>query len=132
MTTSKNIRIAALLLRYSFAAFLLVIGGDKVLHTQFISDWEFYVGPLATHVFPFAPATVVKIQGCIELAYAAMLLFTPFVRTAMVLFIVSILCVIVDLYFLRINILILRDLMIIVAGIALILIWPEAKKLKKS
>jgi len=128
MSETKAARISASLLRWSFGVFLFLIGADKVSHTNLVAEWERFVGPLALAVFPFPPQGIVLAQGCIELALAILILFTPYVRLATALFIASILAVIVDLLFLGNIILILRDLLVIVAGAVLMLLHPRRQE----
>jgi len=118
----KNTRIARHILTYSLGALLLALGADKAFHLELVTDWEAYIGPISGTIFPFAAETVVRIQGCIELLIAVLLIFTSWKRTAIILFIVSTLCVIVDLASHRFFILIARDLMLIATSAALLVL----------
>lgn len=126
-------RLATRILTYSLGAFLLILGADKAFHLELITDWEAYLGPISSTVFPFAAETVVRLQGCIELFLAVLLLFTAKKRLAIILFIISTLCVIVDLASHRFFILIARDVLLLaVAGALLVLLSSPGLKGKGS
>lgn len=120
-----NARLAASIIRYTLAAVLLIIGADKVFHAELITDWEAYLGPVATTIFPFAPETIVRIQGSLELLIAALLAFTPFVRIAVSLFILATLAVAADIASFRYYILLPRDAVLIASAVALLLLSPR-------
>jgi hypothetical protein len=126
---NRNTRLATHILTYSFVAFLLAVGLDKALNLERLTDWELLVGPVSTTIFPFSAEVIVRIQGCIEVLLAALIVFSPWKRIALGLFIASTLLVILDLASHRFYILIVRDVFLIAATIALLLLRsPEGKK----
>jgi uncharacterized membrane protein len=125
----KNVRIATRILLYAVSAFLLVVGSDKAFHLEKITDWEAYVGPLAATVFPFSAAeTIVRIQGCIEILYALLLIFTGWKRTALAFFMLSMVCVIIDLAYFRYFIVVTRDLVLLAVAAALMFLLTATSK----
>ncbi|MDB4991918.1 MAG: hypothetical protein JWL75_163 [Parcubacteria group bacterium] len=123
MTPEKAIKISTNILRYTFVVFLLLIGGDKVLHTNWVAQWDQFIGPVGRTIYFHAPSyVIITCQGVVEVTLGLLILLTPFVRTMITLFIITIIFVLFDLFALGYVILALRDLLAIFSGIALIVL----------
>ncbi len=122
---SSQVRHARLLLRLAYAFFLFLIALDKLSGLSVIADWGALVGPVVHTLLPFSLHSVILVEGTIELAIALLLLRGK-TKPAAILFIVTVLCIILDLIVLHDYNLALREVMLIVGMLALWLLdTPE-------
>ena len=127
MNTNKE--LASRLLTYTFAAFLLCIGFDKVVQTNFISDWQLLVGPLTHFLLPVSTGSIVMVEGCIEIVLGV-LLVTRFKTTALILLILTIVIVTIDLFILHYNNLAIREIILVIVCAAIYLLDEHTPELR--
>lgn len=102
--------VSIMVLRFLFAAYLLAIGADKILHTDIISVWTSLVGPVIHTLLPLPLVTVVSIEGIVEIILGVVLL-TTWIRIGSIILLLTTLLLCVDLFILGINNLALHDLL---------------------
>ena len=107
------------MLSYAYGAVLILIGLDKVLQSNLITDWIQYVSPLAQSVIPMDPLTIVITLGIAEVLVGA-LFFTRWVRVAAAVSIAVLLLIIVNLLDLGLYDIAARDALIALGAYAVI------------
>ncbi len=117
----QNIIVSKSILRYAFGISLVLIGIDKVFHTNIVTEWEKYVSPLALSVLPISAVTLVSVLGIAEIVVGA-LFFTKLSKIAAGLAIIALLAIIVNLFSLRLYDIALRDLLIALSAYVFILL----------
>ncbi|CAN5733651.1 hypothetical protein BH11PAT2_BH11PAT2_07280 [soil metagenome] len=125
--TAGNLSI--MLLRLSYAAFLVVIGIDKILHTDMIAPWVMYIGPVIHTILPVSPVTVISVEGLIEIALGIVLL-TTWIRLGAIFLLVTTLLLCVDLFLLGFYNLALHDLLFCAGTFVLISHYNSVYKAK--
>lgn len=115
--TAGNFSI--MLLRLSYAAFLLLIGVDKILHINMIADWEQFIGPTLHTLLPLPTVTIVSIEGIIEIALGILLL-TTWIRFGAVVLLLTTALMCADLFMLHFYDLAIRDVLFCSGVIVLI------------
>ncbi len=118
---NQNIIISQRILRYAFGISLIVIGLDKVFHTNIITDWEKYVSPLALSVLPITAVTLVSVLGTAEIA-VGVFFFTRFCRIAAYVAIITLLAIIINLFSLGLYDIALRDALIALSAYVFVLL----------
>lgn len=102
------------LLKYAFGISLILIGIDKVLHTNIFTDWEQYVSPLALSILPLTSMTLVSVLGFAEIV-VGILFLTRFAAIAAIIAIITLIAIIVNLFSLGLYDIALRDLLIVLS-----------------
>ena len=126
MGTNKN--IANKLLTYTFALFLFVIGFDKILQIDLISNWPTLVGPLTHFLLPLSAGSIVTVEGILEILLGILLL-TRWKKISLAFLVVTIGIVIVDLFILRYYNLAIREIILVVLCFALYVLDEHTPKL---
>ena len=126
MGTNKN--IANKLLTYTFALFLFVIGFDKILQIDLISNWPTLVGPLTHFLLPLSAGLIVMVEGAVEILLGILLL-TRWKKISLAFLVVTIGIVIVDLFILRYYNLAIREIILVVLCFALYVLDEHTPKL---
>jgi len=118
------------ILKYAFGISLVVIGLDKVFHTNIVTEWESYVSPLALSVLPMSVVTLVSILGIAEIV-VGILFFTRFRTVAAYVAILTLLAIIVNLFSLGLYDIALRDALIAVSAYVFILLNQATEETRK-
>ncbi|HUD02603.1 MAG TPA: hypothetical protein VMR46_01095 [Candidatus Paceibacterota bacterium] len=126
MNTNKN--IANKLLTYTFALFLFIIGFDKILQTDLISNWQTLVGPLTRFLLPLSAGSIVTVEGILEILLG-MLLLTRWKKISLVFLVVTIGIVIVDLFILHYYNLAIREIILVMVCFAIYLLDEHTPEL---
>ena len=111
MNNNKN--LAGRILTYTFAAFLFVIGTDKIAQIDLISNWQTLVGPFTHFLLPLSAGSIVMVEGAVEILLGILLL-TPWKRTSLIFLVATIMIVIGDLFFLHYYNLAIREIMLVI------------------
>jgi uncharacterized membrane protein len=118
---NHNIITSQRLLQYAFGISLVVIGLDKVFHTNIVTEWEKYVSPLALTVLPMSAVTLVSLLGVAEIT-VGVLFFTRFCKIAAAVAIATLLLIIINLFSLGMYDIALRDALIGLSAYVFILL----------
>jgi hypothetical protein len=124
---NQNIVISQAILRYAFGVSLVLIGLDKIFHTNAMTTWENYVSPLALSVLPITAITLVSVLGVAEIILGV-LFFTRFCRTAAYLAILAFGAIIVNLFSLGLYDIALRDALLALSVYVFILLTSIIEK----
>lgn len=124
---NQDILTSQRILKYAFGISLVVIGLDKVFHTNILTNWEQYVSPLALSVLPISAVTLVSTLGVAEII-VGILFFTPYCRIAAVIAIITLLAIIVNLFSLGLYDIALRDALLALSAYVFILLTGVTKK----
>jgi uncharacterized membrane protein YphA (DoxX/SURF4 family) len=124
---NQNITISQSILRYAFGVSLIVIGLDKVFHTNIVTEWEKYVSPLALSVLPISAVTLVSVLGIAEIIVGA-LFFTRFCKIAAYIAIVTLAAIIVNLFSLGLYDIALRDALLALSAYVFTLLTTVTSK----
>ncbi len=126
MGTNKN--IANKLLTYTFAIFLFVIGFDKIVQTDLISNWSTLVGPLTHFLLPIKVGSIVMVEGVLEILLGILLL-TRWKKISLAFLVVTIGIVIVDLFILHYYNLAIREIILVIVCFAIYLLDEQTAEL---
>jgi hypothetical protein len=124
---NQNIIVSQGILKYAFGVSLVLIGLDKVFHTNVLTHWENYVSPLALAVLPITAITLVSMLGVAEIILGA-LFFTRFCRIAASVAIATLAAIIVNLFSLGLYDIALRDTLIALSTYVFILLTSVVEK----
>lgn len=124
---NQNILTSQSILKYAFGASLILIGLDKVFHTDIITNWEAYVSPLALAVLPITAVTLVSLLGIAEIAVGS-LFFTRYCKIAAYVAIVTLAAIVVNLFSLGLYDIALRDILLALAAYVFILLTEVTEK----
>ena len=113
---NRNIVVSQTILKFAFGLVLILIGLDKVFHTNILASttWEAYVGPLALSVIPLTATTIVSMLGVAEIIVGA-LFFTKYTKLAAWISIVLLLVIIVNLFTLHLIDIAARDALLAIS-----------------
>lgn len=117
----QNIILAQRILKYAFGLSLILIGIDKVFHTNIVTNWESYVSPLALSTLPVSAVTLVSVLGIAEILIG-ILFFTGISRIAAYAAILAFVAIIANLISLRLYDIALRDALIALSSFVYILL----------
>jgi uncharacterized membrane protein len=118
---NQNITLSQSLFKYAFGISLVVIGLDKVFHTNIVTEWEKYVSPLALSVLPISAVTLVSVLGVAEIL-VGILFFTRYCKLAAGIAILTLAAIIVNLFSLHMYDIALRDALIGLSAYVFILL----------
>lgn len=118
---NNNKELAGTVLTYTFAAFLFLIGFDKIAQTNWISSWQSLVGPVTSFMLPITPGSIVMVEGAVEILLGALLL-TRFKSLALLGLVVTISLVIADLFILHYYNLAIREVILVIVCFAIYLL----------
>ena len=126
---ASNKDIAGVLLTYTFALFLFIIGSDKILQLNLISNWQSLVGPFTSFLLPLSPGNIVMVEGVVEILLG-ILLFTRFKKVSLLLLALTITIVIADLWYLHYYNLAIREIILVIVCLAIYLLDPHTPECK--
>jgi uncharacterized membrane protein len=109
---SNNKELANSLLTYTFVLFLFIIGFDKIIQTDFISNWQLLVGPIVHFLLPFSVGLIVMIEGVLEIILGILLL-TRWKVLSLGLLVITIALIVADLFILHYYNLAIREVILI-------------------
>jgi hypothetical protein len=118
---NQDILTSQRILKYAFGISLIVIGLDKVFHTNIATNWEQYVSPLALAVLPISAVTLVSVLGIAEII-VGIIFFTRYARIAAGIAILTLLAIIVNLFSLGLYDIALRDALLALSAYVFILL----------
>jgi uncharacterized membrane protein YphA (DoxX/SURF4 family) len=124
---NQNITFSQSILRYAFGISLVLIGLDKVFHTNIVTDWEQYVSPLALSVLPISAVTLVSVLGIAEIV-VGVLFFTRLSKIAAIVAIITLIAIIINLISLGLYDIALRDALIALSAYVYILLTTVTDK----
>lgn len=127
---NQNIFASQRILKYAFGVSLVLIGLDKVFHTNIVTEWEKYVSPLALSVLPITAVTLVSVLGVTEIIVGALFL-TRFQKLAASLTILALAAIIINLFSLGLYDIALRDALIALSAYVFILLTAEMEMRKE-
>lgn len=108
---NQNIIVSQSILRYAFGISLVLIGIDKVFHTNIVTQWEQYVSPLALSILPITAVTLVSVLGIAEIILGV-LFFTRYCKLAAYVAILAWIAIIINLFSLGLYDIALRDILL--------------------
>lgn len=124
---NQHIVTSQILLRYSLGITLVLIGLDKVFHTNIVTIWEQYVSELALTVLPLTAVTIVSVLGIAEIV-VGVLFFTRWKKIAATVAILALLAIIINLVSMGLYDIALRDLIIAIAAYVFIRLTRAMEK----
>lgn len=124
---NQNIITSQGLLKYAFGVSLVLIGIDKVFHTNIFTEWEQYVSPLALSILPITAVTLVSVLGIAEIV-VGVLFFTRFGKLAASVAILTLAAIIVNLFSLGLYDIALRDALIALSAYVFILLTSVTER----
>ncbi len=124
---NQNVYASQKLLRYGFGITLVLVGLDKVFHTNILVDWEKYASPLALSVLPITAITLVSMLGLAEIILGV-LFFTHFAKVAAYVTILALILIIVNLFSLGMYDIALRDALIVLSANIFIMLTNVVEK----
>lgn len=129
MNYNKN--LANIILTYTFVIFLFAIGADKITQVDIISDWQSLVGPFTHFLLPLSAASIVTVEGAVEILLGILLL-TPWKRIALIVLVATILIVIADLFYLHYNNLAIREIMLVIVCFVMYILDERTEEFGRS
>lgn len=117
------------LLRFSYAAVLLLAGLDKILGTDLIVYWPKYVSPFVSGLLPVSVGAFLVCMGIVEIA-VAVLLATRWPRIAGYLSVAWLLLIAVNLLILGYVDIAVRDVLLAVGAVVLAELTVAVEELK--
>lgn len=119
------------LLRYAYAAVLLLAGLDKLLATDLIVQWPKYISPLAASFIPVSTPVFLAAMGVVEIAVAVMLA-TKWPRLGGYLSVAWLIVIAINLLDLGLIDIAVRDLLLAVGAFAIAELTVAARQFKSS
>ncbi len=129
MEGTKRVVFSWNLMRFAYAAVLLLAGLDKILGTDLIVYWPKYISPFVASMLPVSTTVFLIAMGVIEIA-VAVLLATKWPRIAGYLSVVWLVLIAVNLLMLGYVDIAVRDVLLAVGAAALAELTVAVEQLK--